>query len=92
MRKMIGMMLAVGLMGGVAFADVEATVPSVVEATAEVSVSAFHKYAVEPVRWVHRFTWGVLAVAYRIGKAPVDAGFRLIGSTIGTEPNEPLWE
>jgi hypothetical protein len=69
-----------------AYADPEVhTVPTVVE-------TGFTRYVVNPAQFVHRFTWGVLSVAYRIGKAPVDAGFKLVGQTIGTEPNIPLWE
>lgn len=85
-----GLMVAVVLMaGGVAFADPEVslipTVPEVVE-------TGFTRYVVNPAQFVHRFAWGVLSVAFRVGKAPIDAAFKLAGQTIGTEPNSPLWE
>lgn len=82
-----GLIVAVVLMmGGVAWADDPVvTVPSV-------TVTVVDRYIVNPARFVHRFSWGVLAVAYRIGKVPVDAAFKLVGQTIGTEPNTPLWE
>ena len=82
-----GLMMAVVLMGGVAFADPEpeVTVPSVVSTVAD-------RYVVNPAKFLHRFSWGVLTVAFRIGKAPIDAAFKLAGQTLGTEPNTPLWE
>mgnify|MGYP001574007621 CR=1 FL=1 len=86
MRKLIAVMvMGFVLVSGVAFANEEVTVPVIVTTVAE-------RYVVNPARFAHRFSWGVLAVAYRIGKAPVDAAFKLIGQTLGTEPNTPLWE
>lgn len=91
MKKFLIAAILLGVCG-VAVADPEPTVPAVVEATTEVSVSAFQRYAVAPVQFLHRFSWGVLTMAYKVGKAPVDAGFKIIGQTLGTEPNEPLWQ
>jgi len=77
MKKLIAVLvLGMVLSGGVAFADPEVhTVPTVVE-------TGFTRYVVNPVQFVHRFAWGVLSVAYRVGKAPVDAGFKLVGQTL----------
>ena len=85
MKKIaLALVLGLVLVGG-AYADDEINAVSATE-------TVFTRYVVNPVQLAHRFTWGVLSVAYRIGKVPVDAGFKLVGQTIGTEPNTPLWE
>ena len=84
--KKIALALAISLVAvGGAYADDEINAVSATE-------TVFSRYVVNPAQFVHRFTWGVLSVAYRVGKVPVDAGFKLVGQTIGTEPNTPLWE
>ena len=85
MKKILIAGLMVAAMAGVVRADEPINAPEVIE-------TGFQRYVVNPVQWVHRFTWGVLSVAYRVGKAPVDAGFKIVGQTLGTEPNTPLWE
>ena len=66
---------------GSAFADDQATVPS-----------AFQKYLVAPTQLVHRGAWGLLTLVFKVGKAPIDAAFELVGSALGSDPNKPLWE
>lgn len=85
MKKIALVLLMVVVMAGIVRADEPINAPAMVE-------TGFQRYVVNPVQFAHRFAWGVLSVAYRIGKAPVDAGFKLVGQTIGTEPNTPLWE
>ena len=77
--------LAVVLLLGMAFAG------SVYADEVKPKESAFHRYVAEPVQWVHRAAWGAATLAIKVGKAPIDAAFKLVGSTIGSEPNEPLW-
>ena len=79
-------LLAVGILVaicGAAFADDTITVANV--------PSTFETYVVGPVRTIHRGAWGVLSLAFKVGKAPIDAAFELVGKAVGSDPNEPLW-
>jgi len=84
--------MAVALMGAVlacgapAFADEGGSV------TLDQVPTTFQKYVANPVRFLHRGTWGVVTLAFKIGKAPIDKGFELIGEIIGSDPNTPTWE
>ena len=84
-RILLAIAMMTMLVCGVARADdavvAEANAPGV-----------FEKYVADPTRWLHRGVWGVLTVAIRIGKAPVDKAFEMVGIFLKTEPNTPTWE
>ena len=81
MKRFTALFLLGGLvLAGPAFAD-ETSAPS-----------AFQKYVVSPVQWIHRGSWGLVTLILKVGKAPLDKGFELVGSVLGSTPNEPLWQ
>ena len=85
MKKMIaGFLLGAVLVGGgVAFAD-----PEVPEANVP---GVFTRYVAEPARWTIGAAWGVTKFLFRVGQAPVDKAFELVGLAVGRDPNEPLF-
>lgn len=77
----LGILLACQLS---AYAD-----PEVPEANAP---GVFTRYVAEPTRWTVGAAWGVTKFLFRVGQAPVDKAFELVGMAIGRDPNEPLFE
>lgn len=85
MKKLISSSLVVMMLfvGGMAYADDAVTVSQV--------PGTFEKYVADPVRWTVGAAWGLTKLLFKVGQAPVDKTFSIIGNLIGMEPNEALW-
>lgn len=90
MKKMTAvLLLGLVMFGGVAFADDEVVLEPAAEATAP---GVFQRYIAIPTQWIHRGAWGIITLAFKVGKAPIDKGFELVGSFLGSDPNAPIWQ
>ena len=82
MKKFLLAGLMVVAMAGVVRADEPINAPAVVE-------TVFDRYVVNPVQFVVGGAWGISNFLFKVGKAPVDKAFELVGAVIGREPNTP---
>ena len=83
--KKIALALAISLVAvGGAYADDEINAVSATE-------TVFRRYVVNPAQFIVGGAWGITRFLFRVGQAPVDKTFELIGAAIGRDPNAPLF-